>query len=104
MAGLIWVTQEDSWLITGRGYIPLLQRAMAVSGNEADRKVLRDAELFQLLDFGELEPSQRVRLGRAVARGAEELQQELLLSDDPVDQTSATRWGEIAVGLRNHFG
>jgi hypothetical protein len=104
MAGLIWVTQEDSWMITGSGYVPLLQRVATASDSEADRHALFQPEIFQTLNFDRLDEPQRTRLGRAVARAAEELHEELQPSENPRGQVFATRYAEIAARLRKHFG
>ena len=103
MAGIIWVTEEDSWRLAGRLYVPLLHRVSAASDNQADRKLLFQAELFQLLDFSTMEPPQRTRLGRTLTRVVEEIHRDLLWSKDDVERAAGALLAMVTVSLHRHF-
>ncbi|HLZ71896.1 MAG TPA: hypothetical protein VKV26_18490 [Dehalococcoidia bacterium] len=104
MAGVIATPQRDPWKVANWAFQLLLTRVSDESDDESDRFVLQRAMIFQTLDLGRFDPVQRTRLARAVARSAEKLRPELLLSDDPRDQGFATRLTTLALALNEDFG
>ncbi len=91
-------------MVANWAYRMLLRRVAERCDDEADRQTLWQAEIFQALNFERVDPSQRTRLARAVARGAEELRLELLAHDDALDQEFAAYLAVLARDLHEEFG
>ena len=101
----IGIPHADPWIVARWAFHQLLERARLEADSTEDVEALIRAEALDGLHFDLLEPDQRVRLAKTVARAADGLRLSLSSSDsdDPRDAEFAEYLSVLEMRLHDLF-